>query len=427
MPLLLKNATFIDWQSLNFTDRNILVFENDPELKFVENDFPVSHDIQVLDCKGRFVIKSFGVGHHHVYSALSRGMGAPKKNPSNFHEILKYVWWTLDKCLDEKMIESSALVTAMECARAGSTFVIDHHASPFAVKGSLEIIAAAFEKVGLSHLLCYEISDRDKVHIAKEGLEETEQYMKNHQGLVGLHASFTVGDNTLNAAVELMKKYDSGIHIHVAEDMYDQEMCIRKHGKRVIKRLKQSGALDSGKTILAHCLHLDEDEKQIIRESECTIVQNCDSNLNNKVGYFNGHNLGEKIMLGTDGMHSDMLQSAKSAFFVGQKHDNINYKTAYKRFRYIHHYLGKNGFTDDGENNLVVLDYHSPTPVNKENFFGHFLFGITSNNINDVISNGRLIVHDRHVITVNEEDIIRESQVQAKRLWEKMARAEFHK
>ncbi len=427
MPLLLKNATFIDWQSLNFTSRNILVFENDPEIKFVEDDYSMPLNTQTLDCKGRFVTKSFGVGHHHVYSALSRGMGAPKKNPANFHEILKYVWWTLDKCLDEKMIESSALVTAMECAKTGSTFVIDHHASPHAVKGSLEIIAAAFEKVGLSHLLCYEISDRDKSLIAKEGLQETEQYLKSRQGLVGLHASFTVGDDTLIAAVDLMNRYDSGIHIHVAEDIYDQEMCIRKHGKRVIKRLKQSGTLDSGKTILAHCLHLDEDEKEIIRESGCTVVQNCESNLNNNVGYFNGHDLGERIMLGTDGMHSDMLQSAKSSFFVGQRYDNINYKTAYKRFRYIHHYLSENGFSGDGDNNLVVLDYNSPTPIDKDNFFGHFLFGITSNHVNDVISNGRLIVKDRKILTVNEEEILKESHVQARRLWEKMSRAEFHK
>ena len=117
--------------------------------------------------------KSFAVGHHHVYSALARGMGAPKKNPENFVEILEYIWWTLDKCLDEEMIEYSALTTAIACAKAGSTFVIDHHASPFAVKNSMEIIGKAFDKVGVSHLLCYEISDRDGLEIAEQGLEET--------------------------------------------------------------------------------------------------------------------------------------------------------------------------------------------------------------------------------------------------------------
>jgi len=427
MPILLKNATFIDWQTLEFSNRNILVEENNPSIKFIDNDSHLLKGANVLDCTGRLVTKSFGVGHHHVYSALSRGMGAPKKNPEDFYEILKYIWWTLDKCLDEKMIESSALVTAMACARAGSTFVIDHHASPFAVKGSLNIIANAFEKVGVSHLLCYEISDRDGLPIAKEGIEETEAYLNNHQGLVGLHASFTVGDKTLKAAVELMKRHNSGIHIHVAEDLYDQESCIRKHGKRVIIRLDKAGVLSSKKTILAHCLHLDDSEKELIRASGCRVVENCDSNLNNNVGYFNGADLGENIMLGTDGMHSDMLQSAKTAFFSGQRYDNISYQSAYERFRNIHHYLSENGFTGDGDNNLVVLNYDSPTPINRDNFFGHFLFGINSSHINDVISNGRLIVKDRRILTVDEEEILKMAREQATRLWEKMAKADFYK
>ena len=115
-------------------------------------------------------------------------MGAPKKNPENFNEILEYVWWSLDKCLDAEMIEASALYTAMASLKNGVTFVIDHHASPFAIGGSLDIIASAFEKVGASHLLCYEISDRDGTQKAQEGLMETAEYLEENQGLVGLHA-----------------------------------------------------------------------------------------------------------------------------------------------------------------------------------------------------------------------------------------------
>ena len=249
MSILLKNATYIDWKTLEFSQKNIFVEEDKSEIKFIDNIDKIANNqnVDVLDCTGKYVTKSFGVGHHHVYSALSRGMGAPKKSPENFYEILQYVWWTLDKCLDLEMIESSALVTAIACAKAGSTFVIDHHASPFAVKGSLETIAKAFDKVGVSHLLCYEISDRDGVKIAKEGLSETEEYLKNRQGLVGLHASFTVGDDTLEQAVNLMNTYNSGIHIHVAEDNYDQEFCMKKYGKRVVTRLNEFGVLKIGR------------------------------------------------------------------------------------------------------------------------------------------------------------------------------------
>jgi len=422
MAILLKNATYIDWKTLEFSQKNILVEQDKTEIKFLDNLDASSNiqNLEILDCTGKYVTKSFGVGHHHVYSALSRGMGAPKKNPENFYEILQYVWWTLDKCLDLDMIESSALVTAIACAKAGSTFVIDHHASPFAVKGSLETIAKAFDKVGVSHLLCYEISDRDGVKIAKEGLSETEEYLKNRQGLVGLHASFTVGDDTLEQAVNLMNSYNSGIHIHVAEDNYDQEFCMKKYGKSVLPRLNEFGVLKSPKTILGHCLHLDEDEKDIIRNSSCWVVQNSESNLNNNVGHFNGEFLGKKIMLGTDGMHSDMLQSAKSAFFVGQGFDIINYPSAYERFRNVHRYISENGFNGDGDNNLVVLDYNTPTDFNQNNFLGHFIFGLNSNHVSDVISNGKLIVRNRQTTTVNESEILKESKERAFKLWSKM-------
>jgi len=418
--ILLKNATYIDWKTLEFKNVNILVEEGfSGKIKFIDEIKSVESD-QIIDCKGKLVTKSFAIGHHHVYSALARGMGTPKKNPENFYEILQYVWWTLDKALDKNMIEASALATAMACAKAGSTFVIDHHASPNFIEGSQDIIAKAFDKVGVNHLLCYEITDRDGIEKAEEGIAETENYLKSNQGLVGLHASFTVNNEIMKRATNLMNKYNSGIHIHVAEDLYDQRHCYDNYNKRVIERLNDYGILNSSKTILSHCLHVDENERKIIKDSKAFVVQNMESNLNNKVGYFNAKDLGNNLMLGTDGMHSDMLQSAKAAFFVGQGFDTIDYLSAYERFRKVHDYIAMNKFDGDGENNLVILDYDSPTEITQDNFLGHFIFGINSNHINDVISNGEVIVKDRKIQKVNESEILNFSKEQSLRLWKKM-------
>lgn len=424
--ILLKNATYIDWKTLKFIKTDIKVEQGvKGKISFQsDNELPVNDkDCKILDCTGKYVTKSFAVGHHHVYSALARGMGAPKKNPSNFLEILEYIWWNLDKCLDEEMVRYSALTTAIACANAGSTFVIDHHASPKFVRNSLQTIADAFDEIGVSHLLCYEITDRDGLETAEKGLEETDFYLQKNHGLVGLHASFTVGDETLKSAVALMKKHDSGIHIHVAEDLADQDHCIKNYSKRVVNRLNDFGVLESSKTILGHCLHLTEGERELIRNSKAWVVQNMESNLNNKVGLFSGKNLGERIMLGTDGMHSDMLQSAKAAFFAGQNTDNIDYNSAYQRFRNVHIYLGNNHFSGDAENNLVVLDYDSPTEFNSSNFLGHFIFGLNSNHIQHVISDGKLIVEDRKIINVNENEILDRSRKLSLKLWEKMRKA----
>lgn len=419
MPLILKNVTYIEWKTLGFTEVNIIIEEGaNGKIRFIGN---IPENTTVIDCKGKFVTRSFACGHHHAYSALARGMGAPLKTPENFREILQYVWWTLDKALDRDMIEAGALATAIACAKNGITFAVDHHASPDAIEGSLDIIAKAFEKVGVSHLLCYEITDRDGTEKAEKGLAETERYISRNQGLVGLHASFTVGDRTLAKAVELAAKYNSGIHIHVAEDRYDQEHCKKTYGQSVVDRLQDAGVLDFPKTILVHCLHLDKHEKNIIKNSKAWIVQNTDSNLNNSVGRFDSRGLGDRIMLGTDGMYSDMLRSAKSAFFTGQGFDDITYAEAYRRLRNAHIYLESNGFSGDGENNLVVFDYDSPTEMNAGNFLGHFLFGLESRHVQHVISSGKLIVRDREILTVDERDILNFCRKQGKLLWRKMS------
>ena len=423
MPIFLKNATYIDPQSLGFKSSHIEVEEGINGKISFHSEMPDKNNLknyEIIDCNGMLVTKSFAIAHHHAYSALARGMPPPKKTPHNFLEILKYIWWNIDKKLDKDMIRASALVTALACAKNGVTFVIDHHASPNYIGNSLEIIAEAFDEVGISHLLCYEISDRDGKEIAENGLVETKSYLENNQGLVGLHASFTVNDSTMKKAADLMNEFDSGIHIHVAEDLMDESDCENKYEKRVIERLNDFALLDSSKSILAHCIHLNNNERKIVEQSKAYIVQNTESNLNNKVGFFNSRGLGNNIMIGTDGMHSDILRSSKAAFFVGQEFDNITYLSAYERLRNVHNYLKINNFKGDEENNLVVIDYDTPTEINSENFLGHYIFGLESRQFRHVISSGKLIVKDYKIQTVDEKEILAFSKIQGNRLFRRL-------
>lgn len=420
MTILLKNATYINWETLEFKQTNIKVNPGaNATIEFVDeiNALPGT---EIIDCKGKLVTKSFVVGHHHVYSALAKGMPAPRKAPENFREILQYIWWTLDKSLDKDTIEASALASAIACAKSGSTFAIDHHASPNYIEGSLDIIAKAFEKVGVSHLLAYEITDRDGVEKAQKGLEENKRHLQKHQGLVGMHASFTVSDTTMQQAADLTKESQTGLHIHVAEGLYDQTHCMENYGKRVIERLNEFGFLNNPKTLLIHGLHLSNHERQLFKEGNAWVVENKESNLNNNVGHFNGKELGENIMLGTDGMHSDMLQSAKAAFFAGQGVDTIDFPGTYQRFRNAHHYLAQNNFNGDVENNLVVLDYDGPTALTPDNFLGHFIFGLNSTHVQHVISDGKLIVKDKKIQTVSEAEVLAFTKEQSLRLWDAM-------
>lgn len=421
MPLFLKNATFIDWQTLAFKKTHIQVDQGvDLPLQFPDIIPLATPADRIIDCNGLLVTKSFANAHHHIYSALSRGMPPPQTPPTNFYEKLKYVWWKLDKNLDLEMIRASALYSAMMSLKAGVTFVIDHHASPFAISKSLDTIANAFESIGLSHLLCYEVSDRDGMENAREGLQHTEDYLKSNQGLVGLHASFTVSDDTMKNAALLMEKYNVGVHIHAAEDKYDQEHCQVNYAKSVVERLRDIGFLHSPKSLLVHCLHLNENEKEILSGSKAWVVENMESNLNNKVGIFDITAMPERIMLGTDGMHSNMIRSAQYAYFAGLKTTPASPEGIYRRLRNVHQYLQQNRFSGDGENNLIVLDYNSPTNIHSNNFAGHFIYGFDSSHVKHVISGGKLVVKDQRLTLTDEEEILKFAREMADKLWKKM-------
>jgi cytosine/adenosine deaminase-related metal-dependent hydrolase len=343
--------------------------------------------------------------------------------PRSFREVLERVWWRLDRCLDRDMVEASALATAADAARCGAAFVIDHHSSPHAVQGSLETIAAAFARVGIACLPCYEMSDRDGEETRDRGLEETRARLASGKPcLVGLHASFTVGDRLLRDAVDLARRFDSGIHVHAAEDPVDQEETLARHGCRVIERLARAGALESGKTILAHCLHLSESERSLIASSRAWVAHNVESNLNNGVGLPSARGLGDRVMLGTDGMHSDMLRAVQMCYLVSTGAERCTPGEAYLRLRGAHRYAREAAFPGDGEDNLVVLDYPTRTDMTQANALSHFLYGLRSSHVHSLVAAGRLVLKDRVLTLVDESEIHLYARSQAARLWKMLER-----
>ncbi len=424
--LYLKDATFIDWQDFTVSRTDLAVEPGPRGGVHLSAEIPgkdvLSPEDRILKCSGRYVTKSFGCGHHHIYSTLARGMPAPARIPENFPQILEYIWWNLDKRLDLEMIEASALASAIYCAKNGVTFVIDHHASPFAVKDSLEVIARAFDRVGISHMLCYEISDRDGEGPRDAGLAETDAYLASGRpGHVGLHASFTVGDALLKDAIALAKKHETGLHMHVAEDLADQEHALAAYGKRVVERLNDAGALDLQKSIFSHCIHLSPAEKTLLGRSGAWVAQNVESNQNNNVGVTGYADFANPVMLGTDGMHSDMLRSAKAAFLTGQATEGIGFDAIYRRFRNVHRYVQSVGVEGDADNNLVILDYDPPTDLTRDNFLGHFVFGIDARHVESVVCRGRLLVDHRRMATVDEKEVLANARAMGRKLWEKMS------
>ncbi|NNE06975.1 MAG: amidohydrolase family protein [Gemmatimonadetes bacterium] len=417
-PLYLKNVRHLDWNTCAIRAGHLRV---DPGPRGgIEHVDAVPGGAEAIECGGKLVTKSFAVGHHHIYSALARGMPPPPRVPTSFVEILELVWWRLDKALDTDMIRASAIAAGIDAARAGSTFIIDHHASPNAAANSLHVIAEALDEIGLSHLLCYELSDRDGPTSLAAGLDETHSFLENRQGLVGLHASFTVSDSLLDKAMEIARGTGTGLHVHVAEAESDQEHCMATYGKRCIERFAEAGALALPKTILAHCIHLNDSERALIAGSNAWVSQQAESNANNAVGTLDAGGFPDRVFIGTDGMHGDCLAAARAAYLAAQSHDAPSPVETYERLRRVHHYLAENDFEGDGENNLVVLDYDPPTPVTPDNWPAHVMYGLNRSHVSKVISDGRVVVDGGRCALIDEEKALAFAREQAARLWKKL-------
>jgi putative selenium metabolism protein SsnA len=386
---------------------------------------------KVVDLGGKLVLPGFVNAHTHLYSSLSRGMPMPSPEPSDFLQILKKIWWKLDVSLDEETVYYSALVGAIDAIKCGTTTLVDHHASPSSIKGSLDLIKKALKQVGTRGVLCYEVTDRGGKEKRDEGLEENERFIEGNRtdeyfrGCVGAHAAFTLSDESLHLCGEMAAKHKTGVHIHVSEDVCDVNDAREKYKCTVFDRLVPHKILTE-KSILAHCVHLSASEFRTNRESRCWLVHNPRSNMNNGVGYAKIHLFGDKIALGTDGFPADMLEEAKFAFHkkrdsrIGESVDYLNLITGGQKL--ISQIFGKQfGTLKKGSvADLVVMDYDEPTPMTRGNLLGHYLFGLQSSMVESVMVGGKWVMKNRKIPGINEDEIFARSRQLSKKLWRRM-------
>lgn len=389
-----------------------------------------------IDCTGCLVIPGNVCAHHHLYSSLARGMPYRLKPPETFVQILQRVWWRLDRALDPSSIHWSAWSGGADALLAGTTTIVDHHASPFAIEDSLESVDRGLRGLGVRRILCYEVTDRDGLDTAAAGLEETHRRLKENisdgEGLgrirrtmVGAHASFTLSAETLAACVSLANEFDVGIHVHVAEDAADQRDAEARFGRRVIERLADAGALTE-RSLLAHCVHVDDREIDLIRDSGAWVAHNPRSNMNNSVGYAPTSEL-RRAALGTDGMDEDMFAEMRVAYLKMREAGRDDAVPATLQLVAGGHRLAAAlfglpfGKLDAGAPaDLVILDYDPPGELHGDNLAGHLLFGIDRSHVRSVMVAGRWALHDRRLAGVDASAVFARARAAARDLWSRM-------
>jgi putative selenium metabolism protein SsnA len=428
-PILLRNATCVTLSPLVLERADVrvvggVITERGPRLLPTEGE-------SVEDLAGKLLTPGLVCAHTHLYSSLSRGMPGPDRHPKNFLEILQNIWWKLDRSLDAETIYYSALAGALEAARCGVTTVIDHHASPNAISGSLLNVQKGLAAVGLRGILCYETSDRDGPERRDEGLAENTGFLETHRsdemyrGVVGGHASFTLSDESLRAIGDIADRFDTGAHLHLAEADTDPQVTEATYGRRILDRFEESGILRR-KSLFAHCVHLHAQEFEKLRTCGCWLVHNPRSNMNNGVGHAPVEQFGERKSLGTDGFPPDMFEEARTAYFRNRESGKgtpaealcfltNGLKIASEQFGRPFGLMQKDAPAD-----LIVVNYAPPTPVTDENFPAHLLFGFRSSMVESVLVDGRWIIHHGQFPHLREEELLRGAQAAAQKLWSAM-------
>ncbi|MGA2762196.1 MAG: putative aminohydrolase SsnA [Spirochaetia bacterium] len=369
---------------------------------------------RTIDLDGRVLMPGLVCSHDHFYSGLSRGIIARIASSTDFVSTLANLWWRLDRAIDREVLQASGLICALEAVKAGCTAVIDHHASPSYIEGSLATLKESFEKVGLRGVLCYETTDRNGAQGMEQGVRENkafahsveeERKSKGRQRLVeamiGGHAPFTLGDDALAKLGEVVRETGRGFHVHVAEDGFDPSYSHRFHGKDALARL-DGFSLVTDKSIVAHGLYLTQEDREILNARDAFLAHNCRSNMNNHVGYNGELPHVKNVALGTDGIGSDMLLELKFAYFRHRDSGGPLAPGAFTRFlqngnEILRRSFGESfGRVEKGyKADLVILDYDSPTPLARENVAGHAVFGMGSRDVHTVIVNGKIVMEAR--------------------------------
>ncbi len=429
-----KNNIVPMFGNLKVKDGKILAFRS-KKIKDYHKKHNKVKNKSVYDACGRVLTIPNVNFHDHIYSRLAKGLAITGKMDS-FYNILSNYWWKVDKALDLDTVSASAQMAVLESIKNGVTYIFDHHASPNATNGSLQAIAGVLDETSVRGVLCFETSDRNGVKIANAALDENINFVKkfadkNIKAMLGLHASFTLADDTLAEAERIIKDYNLGIHIHLNEDSADRVISKQVSGQFPVARLLKYNLLNI-KSILAHGIYLTKREFSKIDENGSAIAFNLDSNLNNSVGLPNFRAMPDSIpiIMGTDGMHANPSRTLKN-YFLLMRHSGLSFDEAFGKIHkaYIDQLtFAKRYFSDftslnvDDRADFIIWDYVPPTPINKDNFWGHYIYGMLERPIQTTVQHGEFLMKDKKIIGLDENKISNEIRLKGEKFVRKFNR-----
>ena len=395
---------------------------------------------EIIDARGKIVMPGLICSHTHLYGMLLRGAPLKVEPPTDFAQILQRVWWPMDEAMTKEDAYASALISCLEFIKTGTTLFADTFSGPNAISGVLDRTAAAVEQSGMRGILAYEATERRTHAEGAKGTKENERFIRKvkkermHRvhGMFSIHASFTVSDELLRYVRELASHHKVPVTIHTSEGSADVYHNYELFGKRTVERLNDVGLL-APDVVLAHCVHVNDDELAIIKKTGAKVAHNPMSNMLNAVGVapvVKMLSMGIPVGLGNDGYIFDGFENIRAAFLL--------HKVALRDPRTIspmevlematikgaelYGLQNELGSIEPGKlaDVIIINPTLAPTPVRSESVVGHIVNTVDGDDVETVIVGGSILMRDRKVLTMDEDEVIKVARKSAEKLWRKL-------
>ena len=430
MPgILIKNVTVITMQGRDHIisdgeiaiDGGIIIGVG--QVGTVTPDFKPN---RVIDGQGYVAVPGLINCHTHAAMTLLRGYA----DDLPLMQWLSEKIWPLEAKLESEDIYWGSMLCCLEMIKSGTTSFADMYFH-------MPEVARAVEKAGMRACL-----SRGLIGIGPEAdsaLEQSRQFVKDWHGaangrittMLGPHAPYTCPPDYLKKVIALADELGVGIHIHLSESRTEVEDITRDYGKSPVKLMLETGLLER-QVLAAHCVHLSEEDIDILVQKGVGVAHNPESNMKLASGIAPVDKMlkrGVKIGLGTDGAASnnnlDMMEEMRSAALL-QKVACMDpmvlpsyeiLKMATCNGAEVLGLEKEVGMIKEGmKADIILLNFHKPHLYPKHDLIAHMVYSAQSADVETVLIDGQVVMENRRVLTLDEEEILKKAQEIAVRL-----------
>lgn len=440
VDLLIKDGLIVTMDKDRHIYKKGSVAIEDGKIKAVGRVKEKEKPDEIIDARGKIVMPGLICSHTHMYGMLLRGAPLKIESPTDFHQILERVWWPMDETMTKRDAYASTLISCLEFIKTGTTFFADTYSGPHSIAGVLDRIASTVKESGLRGLISFEATERHTHAQGASGMRENVRFIKKIKkkrrsrvgGMVSIHASFTVSDELLQYGRKVASQYKVPITIHTSEGLIDPYHNLERYGKRTVERFYDIGLLGSD-VVLAHCVHVNDDELALIKKTGAKVAHNPMSNMLNAVGVapvVKMQMMDIPVGLGNDGYIFDGFENIRAAFLLHKlalRDPRVitpmeALEMATIRGAELYGLENKLGSIEPGKLGDIIIINPSlaPTPLRSESVVGHIVNTVDGDDVETVIVNGHIVMRNRKVLTLDEEDVVETSRKSGERLWQKL-------